>query len=203
MSVALGIIPSNEGIAQSVNYPSRIDQNTRLIRYRTTSRTESLSDSTLNDVVGGKASNGENRGWHVVGQIDYGVDAVIIVQLPENDEDRQHIDRLLQRIRGGLENTCDITSSGADLESMESDRDITIYSNIPELCRPCRSLASLLSKIKQIRQNSSIHRPYNYELYPAGSSPNRNHNDERLVHSIEAYLLALKQEMAMVQADIN
>ncbi|CAF4984976.1 unnamed protein product, partial [Rotaria sp. Silwood1] len=97
LSVALQMTPAN-GIGALINYSRPIDKYTRFLLYNYYSRTEYFEDDEFTGFSKAKSRKPDTLATHVIVFINWGIDAVILLQLPADDEQVQAIDYALENI---------------------------------------------------------------------------------------------------------
>ncbi|CAF3551359.1 unnamed protein product [Rotaria sp. Silwood1] len=165
LSVALQMTPAN-GIGALINYSRPIDKYTRFLLYNYYSRTEYFEDDEFTGFSKAKSRKPDTLATHVIVFINWGIDAVILLQLPADDEQVQAIDYALENVCLSLNNDyTTLTLSEQDMPFLEKILHTEIFSNISALTR-INSITDFHRNIPSVRLNSSLLKPYNYNLYP-------------------------------------
>ncbi|CAF4873477.1 unnamed protein product, partial [Rotaria sp. Silwood1] len=97
LSVLSQMTPVN-GIAALINYSRPIDKYTRFLEYKHYSWTEYLEDSVLESSNEIRPERPDTRATHMIALVNWGIDAVVILQLPPDDEQTEEIDFILQKL---------------------------------------------------------------------------------------------------------
>ena len=204
LSILLGIIPTNQGIAGLINYPHSADQYTRVIRYRFSSCIETLSDEDLNRLITTTESNSEKlNGNYVVGSITNGIELVLVFQFSKYEQ-IELIDTILEEICFDLNEGLEIFAMSLNEIIPSSAIQMKVFSNIPDLStRSIRSLPHLMAKLNELHNDESKHRPYEFKLHPVGHMDDTKFLTRLFVQRIENYLLPLQLKMNQINSMID
>lgn len=150
------------GIGGLVNYPRKIDEFTRIISYSYLLTAKTLAKNDGKDVTGLNEKKISENATHIVSKIDTGIDAFIILQIPDN-MDIASIDNSLQQFRkilsdGGTIHEC---LEKKDHNTLKPMSNVTIYSNISSLTQVTK-LFEIPSRIASLRQKDTQCAPIKY-----------------------------------------
>ncbi|CAF0746526.1 unnamed protein product [Adineta ricciae] len=162
-SLALNIIPKN-GITSAMNYPHVIDQYTRVFHFTYVYRVETLPNdlqllrSWLETMKPGKNAT------HVIAGITWGIDIVIFIQLPPDDNVTPLIDDTLEKYRAYLNGDSDhFQLTREDVLAYKKLTDTKIYSNMSVLSENS-TLHDVFHSITRRKMNHNEHQQINYIL---------------------------------------
>jgi GTPase SAR1 family protein len=149
-----------------INYSRSLDKYTRFIYYTYYSRTEYISDDKFRLVDSYKVSALDTSATHLIALVNWGIDVVVVLQLPHDDE-------LIVGIDNAIKNLCNYLRKD-DTRSELSQKDINylekivhtqVCSNISFLSQS-NSIVDFYRDISRIKNNSTRHEPCNYNLCP-------------------------------------
>ncbi|CAF3956062.1 unnamed protein product, partial [Rotaria sordida] len=163
LSLLLNLTPKI-GIAAILNYPYRINEYTRILYYSWVDREEQISNDTIRNL---KLINSIKPATHIITSVNYGIDILVVLQLPSETNFIHGIDHILQKISKSLSNDNDIISL---LTTEENDRlrkiiNIIVYSNISDLTG-LNNMSTLLHKLEIIKKKFNSYPPITYSLQP-------------------------------------
>ncbi|CAF3434904.1 unnamed protein product [Rotaria socialis] len=164
LSVALQLCES-KGIGEFINYSGSIDEYTRFLCYTHHQTTEYFKDEvfTSNTI---KPRKLVIDATHAIVLVNFGIEALVVLQLPPDDEQVQTIDHALERLCTLLKgDQQDVTLSGEHKESLEKILQIKVFSNTAELTG-VKSVLDLHPKIQSSLKNEHLLKPLNYNLCP-------------------------------------
>ncbi|CAF4973748.1 unnamed protein product, partial [Rotaria sp. Silwood1] len=108
----------------------------------------------------------DSAATHIVSAVSFGIDVVIVLQLPQQNNITQQIDVALEKVRSQL------TNSGKALDYTENDASLLnkitvtkVYSNIAEL-REMTSFLKICHFIDEPKEKREKYRPCEYTLRP-------------------------------------
>ena len=166
LSVRLKLAPT-VGIGVFLNYHRKIDVNTRILHYLHRSISKQLPKAAGS---GHKWTNSKSDAdiSHVVSQIDFGIEALIILQLPD-DESVSRIDNALDGFRSILlSDNSEVQMNwlrDKNLPKQLKSIEVTVLSNMVSLTNINR-LHDIPSRLTRLRGKLSEHNPINYYLRP-------------------------------------
>ncbi|CAF4667898.1 unnamed protein product, partial [Rotaria sp. Silwood2] len=193
LSVTLRLVPV-AGISSLVDYPYPINSRTRFLWYRYVDREESFFNRLSKFQQTPLWTESEDITTHVIAAVHWGIDAILILQLPYTEESA--IDAVLDKI-------CQILRTGTDVEIVTPDEkrllehniNVKVYSNIPYLVN-MTTVLDVCTSICRMKNNVTEHRQIAYRLcpvkwlYPHYSNPIKYYPLESLSSEvIEQYLL--------------
>ncbi|CAF4978088.1 unnamed protein product, partial [Rotaria sp. Silwood1] len=153
------------GIADVLNYPHRIDHYTRFLYYSWALGKSEYLETELSVLDNIDIWDPELNVTHIITSITFGIDLVIVLQLPPEDVIIKKIDNLLEKIRDEVRidrhRILRLTSDDNDL--LGNLARIKIYSNAPSL-RNLTSVVDIFREIDVIKQCRRIRFPLNYTL---------------------------------------
>ena len=165
LSIALQMIPA-DGIAGLINYTRPVDDYTRFMSYTFTSRVDCLSNDDLQNQSEEEEDQDEISSTHVVINMQYGIDACVILQLPSNDDELvKHIDSLLERACMSLIHRMSLTLTRGDEHTLGQIRHVDVFSNISQLTN-ITNFIEFHRTITQMKNANDLHRPLSYQLRP-------------------------------------
>ncbi|CAF4911032.1 unnamed protein product [Rotaria sp. Silwood1] len=166
LSLLLNLTPKI-GIAAILNYSYRINEYTRFLYYSWIDREEQVSNEIIRNLKLIDSIKPEISATHIITGINYGIDVLVVLQLPSETGLISEIDHTLQKITRSLSNDNDIVSL---LTIEENDRlrkitNITIYSNIPDLTA-LNNISIFLDQLQKIQKKFNSYPPITYFLQP-------------------------------------
>ena len=166
LNVALQITPAT-GMGALINYSRPIDKYTRLLCYSYYSRTDYFTDDEFNSMKRQKPVRSlPSTATHMIVLVNWGIDVVVVVQLPPEDKYIDGIDYALHKLCFALseENTC-LVLSQEDQRFLNMIVHTEVFSNISDLAR-INSISDFNHSILLLKSKINCHTPYNYNLYP-------------------------------------
>jgi GTP-binding protein EngB required for normal cell division len=187
------------GVGGLINYSGQVDRYTRFICYVYYDHTEYLSDDGFELLRRSKPPMPDTHATHVIVLVNWGIYAVLVLQLPPDDS-------LTRRIDSALENLCASMSNDHATKVLSQDDkhfiDKIVYTevfcSIPDLCK-INSIIDFYSAIPSMKSDRKGLKPYNYNLCSIESFYAVNNGTqgifkelhEQHVLNIEHYLLQL------------
>ncbi|CAF3955353.1 unnamed protein product [Rotaria sp. Silwood2] len=174
LSILLRLSDMN-GIASIINYPYPVNEYTRFLLYSYIYEEEQASEKPNKTQKMIKSAPISGAATHIITGISYGIDVVVVLQLPFENSVVTEIDDVLQRICIHLNHEQNALVLNLDDENaLEQIMGTMIYSNISSLTE--------LSTVREVylyiddNKNDSIHCPIMYTLRPIKwMFPNNNH----------------------------
>ena len=164
LSIASGIQPAQQ-IAALHNYTQAVDQYTRILHYSSITGSDQLADAEFTSLMRKKPRLGRSIGTHIIARINFGIEAVVILQLPTNDQLVAKIDRSLERIcRYFREDRLPMWRK-EELEELNTIRFTDIFANTPSLVS-IKSIIELQREIHLLIPRTKYHFPCTYDLCP-------------------------------------
>ncbi|CAF3175632.1 unnamed protein product [Rotaria sp. Silwood2] len=203
LSVALEMTPTT-GMGTLIKYFRPIDKYTRFMSYNYYSWTDYIEDDEFKISKEIKPPRHDTRATHMIVLVNWGIDAVIALQLPPDDEQIEEIDCTLQKLCISLSDDHSIvTLSEQDKRLLEKIRHIEVFSNIPELTR-INSIIDFHRDIPSLKYNSDLLKPYNYNLCPIEHFYTTSNGNKVIftelqkdnTYKVESYLLQLSLDFA-------
>ena len=207
LSMALGLVPKM-GVGVIADYPFVIDRNTRFLCYKYLDREESLFGCVEKFQGSIRPPENEDFVTHLTGAVQWGIDVVIVFQLPENNI--AAMDDAIDRVRQVLQiNTRSLKVTSSDQSLLGQISNTRVYSNIPELTRETTVL-NVCHNICQIKENCHAHQRLGYRLCPI-TQLFRNYTNDIMYtpleplnsEHIEQYLLRLSTQMQELRMLLN
>ncbi|UJR32381.1 hypothetical protein I4U23_019843 [Adineta vaga] len=207
LSLALNII-SKHGITSAMNYPYIINQYTRVIHYTYIHQEEELPNDFLLIQTWLETMNPGKNATHFITGVSWGIDIVIFLQLPTDENLITIIDTTLDKYRAYLNGDCDhFKLTRDDIFSYTKLVHTKVYSNIPVL-NENSTLHDIFHNITRRKLNHSEHQQIAYTLCPlqsifAQSLPSTHYT--YIVHDIsnegefEEYLFDLSRSLKTLE----
>ncbi|CAF3673147.1 unnamed protein product [Rotaria sp. Silwood1] len=203
-------LAENNGISSIIDYPYPINDYTRFLLYSYVYEKEQISDKINKTQNMIKLVKSTAAATHIIAGISYGIDIVVVLQLPFENTIVKEIDNVLQRICTHLNNQQNtLILSSDDENTLEQITNTMVYSNIPYLIQ--------LSTIHDVylyiddKKNQSIHHPIMYTLqpikwlFPDIDHPSVNFNclSSELDTEIEQYLIYLSDTLKNLKYSLD
>ncbi len=154
------------GIAAIVDHPRPTDNYTRFLYIFYADREQRLPDDATKARQCFKSLLRDANATHVITAVSFGIDVVVVLQLPNKDNTARKIDRALDKIRASLENNNDVFNLTTDGDhALEKIIETKAYSNVSELTK-MTSLLEICQYITGLKKKSDIYRPLTYTLQP-------------------------------------
>ncbi|CAF4716781.1 unnamed protein product, partial [Rotaria sp. Silwood2] len=165
LSLLLNLTPKI-GIAAILNNSYRINEYTRFLYYSWIDREEQVSNEGIRNLKLIDSIKSTTPATHIITGVNYGIDVLVVLQLPSETGLIPGIDHILQKISRSLSNDNEIVSL---LTTEESDQirkitNVTVYSNISDLTA-LNNIFQLLHKLQIIKKSKS-YPPITYYLQP-------------------------------------
>ncbi|CAF3092610.1 unnamed protein product [Rotaria sp. Silwood2] len=194
------------GIACLIDYPRIIDEYTRFLYIYQEGRIESCQNDLIKTIKSHQLTTLETNATHIITQIIWGIHAVVILQLPPDQE--IEIDCLLRQICHNLIHNDELTLEMKRL--MDKIIFTTCYSNLPDLTQLIK-LEDIYKRILQMKTNLDKHRQLRYILSSIRpSTPQRNSNNTIKIETdrisfnyLEYYLVQRTSEMKILKLKLD
>ena len=187
------------GIAALINYPDAPSQYTRFLSYTYVNRIEQLDDTTTEITNSLKTLDQNTTATHIITGVSWGINLVVVLQLPSTMKMVKTIDKVLERIRTFLnEGLTGERFSLHDEELLEKIVNINVFSNIPDL----RTMTSVFTICQYLHGHNGpfdIYRPLKYFLKPIKCIyPNYIGSDANCVSLPSASIDNLEQHLLLL-----
>jgi hypothetical protein len=202
MSVLLGLASGN-GIASIINYSNRINECTRFLYYCYIHQEEKISDKITKIQKMDKSSTPSTAyTTHIITGVNYGIDVVVILELPSDNDIRKKIDELLKMICASLNDNRSASELFSNNEHLlETITETTVYSNISPLM-DMSTLQDVCSYI-DANKNEATNYPVMYTLRPiqwmfpqyTGPGINFTSTPSEFRKNVEEYLLEFSMSL--------
>ncbi|CAF1213769.1 unnamed protein product [Rotaria sordida] len=200
----------NNGIAAIINYPYPINEYTRFLLYSCVYEEEQVSEKLSKKQKTIKSVISLASATHIITCISYGIDVVVVLQLPFDKALVTAIDDALQRICIHLNDEQDALILKSDDEHiLEQITNTMVYSNIPSLME----LSTVYDVYLYIdeNKNENIHRPIMYTLqpikwlFPDYNEPNAYFNliPPEFDREVEQYLIYLSNVLKNIKYSLD
>ena len=159
-------LTTRQGIAQVLNHPATLDQYTRILYYRWIRKISTFHESIKWDQVAREFATVKNA-THVISEISYGIDLLIIFNSPADIQSIQMIDTVLDTIRQQLLHDQGYQS----MSHIDIDTGLTriplpfVYSNLQDL-QGRTDMAHVLRRINESKRTTNLSSPIEYTLRP-------------------------------------
>ena len=151
------------GISAIVDHCHPVDEYTRFMHIRYDDRRQELHGYSP-DVRISVPSSQEFGATHVITAVTFGIDVVLVLQLPPKINSAQQIDVALEKIRRRLESFDEVFSLFEEYKSaLEKIKKTTVYSN-DGLLTEKKSLLQTCQYILETKQKVHSYRPVSYTL---------------------------------------
>ena len=165
LSIALEMIQVN-GIGALINYSRPWDKYTRFVYYTYYSRTEYIPDSEFRLTDSYKLTRYDASATHLTVLVNWGIDVIVVLQLPHDDE-------LIVGIDNVIENMCNYLRKD-DTRLELSQKEISYLDKIvhTQVCSNTfgltgnSSIVDFYRNISRMKNNNTYHQPCNYNLCP-------------------------------------
>ena len=187
LSVASNIVKPM-GIASVIDYPFLINEHTRVFYYSFSVRQEGQIDEKAIHRL-----NTHSEATHIIVEVDWGIDVIVLLQLPFNH--LKVIDETLLEMRNCLRNDTQLSTNTDPLHHIHS---MHVYSNIACLMK-AKTMVDLYDTILKIKRDINLHQPCSYTLNPLMMYRSTDNQDyprcfslgSQITRSIEDNLLRL------------
>ena len=210
LSTVLNLRKRN-GVAAIVDYSAPINEYTRLFCYTYVNRTHKLpEDPTEIAQTINRRLKSQAQVTHIITGVDWGINIVVVLQLPANPDVVTKIDCVLQQFCTFLLSDYNTNSGNLDKENILSGIVHTkVYSNIPDLSGKM-TLNDVCRYIEQNR-NSTVDHPVSYTLRPitwlypqyTGEGTTYVPLSSNLNYNVESYILQITESMKRLDACAN
>ena len=165
LSVLLGLT-SRDGMASIIDYPHQINECTRFLYYSYVGQKEQISDKIEKIRKMHKSSALlTTTTTHIITGVTYGIDILVILQLPSENSVSKQIDDLLTEICACLKNNKNASTLTSDNKNLlRKITDITVHSNISSLMEVL-TLHDVCLYIEKNKNEATIY-PIMYTLRP-------------------------------------
>jgi len=164
LSILLELAPK-KGIASVIDYPYATKECTRIFWYSYVDRIQQLPGNVEDARAYIKSLTSGAKATHIITDVHWGIDFVVVLELPIDTKATEEIDHVLHEIRTFLLNGDKVfTLTLKEQKWLESIVYTKIYSNIPDLYR----VNTLYDVCRYIEQNkySNVYHPVSYTLRP-------------------------------------
>ncbi|CAF1314502.1 unnamed protein product [Rotaria sordida] len=165
LSTLVNFVPKI-GLSSIIDYPYSINKYTRCFRYHYLDRKEHLFNDQNQIEKWNKTSMPDNSATHMITEISFGIDIVVILQLPPHDKLVNDIDTALEKIQHHLQNSLENMIIASDVERLfDQILFTTVYSNIPKLVQ-IEKFLDLCHNLNQLKKNPTDCELLKYRLTP-------------------------------------
>ncbi|CAF1269383.1 unnamed protein product [Rotaria sordida] len=165
LSTLVNFVPKI-GLSSIIDYPYSINKYTRCFRYHYLDRKEHLFNDQNQIEKWNKTSMPDNSATHMITEISFGIDIVVILQLPSHDKLVNDIDAALEKIQHHLQNSLENMIIASDVERLfDQILFTTVYSNIPKLVQ-IEKFLDLCRNLNQLKKNPTDCELLKYRLTP-------------------------------------
>lgn len=164
LSVALEMISARR-IAAASNYKYSLDKYTRILRYSLTTEIVEIPERELEKLRQDKLPISEPSSTHLIVQVHYGIEALVILQLRGDDTLVHRIDPMLGQLVRDLNEDRFPAEYAEQIDALNSISSVIVYSNISSI-HTAHSIIDFTRQIHQLRLDSSSHRPSFFALCP-------------------------------------
>jgi GTP-binding protein EngB required for normal cell division len=209
LSIVLNLREKN-GVAKIAFYAIPVSECTRLFCYTYINQVQQLSDDPEDTQQIIERVITQTKATHIITGVDWGINIVVILELPANDDTIMAIDRVLQRLRMFL--LCDGNSSPLEPDEKKILKKIVhtrVYSNILDLS----SSMALIDVCRYIQQNkdNDVDHPVSYTLRPiTWLYPQYNGEGTKFVplavdlnHDVELYIIQIRANMRILEMSVS
>ncbi|CAF3032087.1 unnamed protein product [Rotaria sp. Silwood2] len=201
LSLLLNLTSTN-GIAEIINYPYIINEYTRILHYSYIHREEGFPDEIEKIRERLESCLTKTNATHIITSICWGIDIVIILQLPPEDNIVSMIDVILEKYRAYLNDDCnDFKLTRDDVNSYKHIINTTIYSNIPAITE-MTTLHNIFHSICRLKTDDTQYQQLYYILCPISNS-SYIHLDSIKNNHLEQYLYELSTSMKIIETCFN
>ena len=210
LNVTLQITPAT-GMGALINYSRPIDKYTRLLCYTYYSKTDYFTDDEFNSMKRQKPVKSPSNATHMIVLVNWGIDVVVVVQLPLEDKYIDAIDYVLHKLCFALseENTRPVLFE-EDERFLNMIVHTEVFSNISDLAR-INSIIDFYYSIPLFKSKIDCHTPYNYNLYPieylcavnSQNNPCFKELPRDIIPRIENYVLELLHDFRRLNRSVK
>jgi GTPase SAR1 family protein len=201
LSILLNLTQKN-GIAAVIDQLHIIDEYTRVLHYSYVYREERFPDELQGVREWVKTAVPTVNATHIITGVSWGVDIVIILQLPSDVNMITTIDETLEKYRAFLnDDSLDFRLTRNDLDAYRNIISTKVYSNIPDLTKTT-TLHGIFHNITRFKTDVTQHQRLAYTLYPLSNSTYVPLDST--MHSIlEEYLYELSTSIKPIETYFN
>lgn len=196
------------GIASVMNYSRPIDEWTRMLYYSYIDRQEQvISIDAVSKML--ESVDHQRFATHVITTINFGIDLVVILQLPSEVDIITRIDSVLKKIRTILvsnDSTISILTSDEN-GLLERNISITVYSNVSTFTTLTR-ISDILYYVNRMKSELNFPHPITYYLYPTIQLHSQYKATVRnisptLIKKVERHLLQLRTSIQYLEVSFK
>ena len=192
------------GIAKVLNYTQEINKHTRVFFYSWlhSVKQQSTKKAATRTMLSRLRSHG--TATHVITDVSFGIDLLLILQLPSNIDLIKRIDRALDELKRQLrQDQSTVGHLSPDQTTVfQSILAVEVYSNIPEL-NSKTDIGAVLREIARVRKDCKRCRPLRYTLEPISSFDSLTAVPSQLIALIKQHLLSIRNQMKDLEASLN
>ena len=151
LSVALHMT-QKLGVGALINYSRPIDKYTRFVCCTHYAKTDYIPDDEFDRLMRNKTPMTNTTATHIIVLVNWGIDAVAILQLPHDDRRVSAIDQAIGKLCRSQHRNEGNAVTSEDERILEQIDQIDVFSNIPELCQ-VKSIIEFYYSILQVHNN--------------------------------------------------
>jgi GTP-binding protein EngB required for normal cell division len=199
------------GITAVIDHPRPINKQTRFLYIFYGDREKRLPDDVSEARKHLKFSWYDAKATHIITAVSFGIDIVVVLQLPGKEQIATKIDIALGKIRARLKNVNDSTDFTIDdANVLEKIREIKVYSNVTELAEMA-SLRDICRYIDRLKKKPDLYRPLIYTLrtiewlYPNSRESCTRYTSIKKENSekLEDYLIEILEQMKKIKYSLD
>ncbi|CAF4073751.1 unnamed protein product [Rotaria sordida] len=195
-------LTSKSGIATIIDYPYIINEYTRILHYSYIHQEERFPDEIEKIRERLESCLIKTNATHIITGISWGIDIVIILQLPSDDNIVSMIDIVLEKYRAYLNGDCnDFKLTRDDVNSYKHIIDTKVYSNIPAITE-MTTLHNIFHSISHLKTDNTQYQQLYYILYPISNSSYKYLDSIKNIR-FEQYLYELSTSMKIIEIYFN
>ncbi|CAF4605516.1 unnamed protein product [Rotaria sp. Silwood1] len=191
-------LTSKTGIAEIIDYPYIINEYTRILHYTYIDREERFPDEIEKIRERLESCLTKTNATHLITGICWGIDIIVILQLPQEDNIVTMIDVILEKYRAYLNGDCnDFKLTRDDVNSYKHIINTKIYSNIPAITE-MTTLHNIFHSISRLRTDPTKYQQLYYILCPISNTSYTHVDSIKNIH-FEQYLYEVSISMKIIE----
>ncbi|CAF1516161.1 unnamed protein product [Rotaria sordida] len=154
------------GVAALIDHQYKIDKYTRVMHYFCVYHERRILDNSTEAREHCKPIPNDLLATHIISAVSFGIDVVIVLQVPADDQTAERIDVALKKIQTQWKNSSDISHSiEDDVNILEKITLTKIYSNLIRITK-MTSFIEICQFIDRNKQKINEYCPIEYTLQP-------------------------------------
>ena len=205
LNILLGIVEKTR-LTSIIDYPFPIDEYTRILHYTYIRNIRNRVRCRIFRRIC-RLDNGPDNATHRIVRAAWGIEFIVLLQLPHERERAEEIDKILKKLnsilntRGRQRDQLALTENEKSI--LEQVTHTEVYSNNPGLTG-MKTIAEIYQNIHLLqKKNRNCHRPITLTVEPVDPIHLPNNNNDTIKERIENHLLSLLKPINCIKGSLS